>query len=166
MKIFNLKYWLLVICVVSLTACSKESLEEEGTSDLVGVVTPETYSTIEVEVMDRVNDFRAGLGLPELESLNEISMQAGYHNSHMIENAEVCHDDFPSRYAALVNSVNAKAVSENVAYGYRTAEAVVNAWVKSDGHRKNMESNVTHFGISIKEDAEGKLYFTNIFVRK
>lgn len=164
----NLTYQLLMLafCTLSLTSCSRENLEEDVSSDLAAEVTPVRYSAIELDVMGLINQYRLNRGLSELEFLDEISWLAEDHNSHMIEANELCHDGFPIRYSSLVSSINAKAVSENVAYDYTSAEAVVNAWVKSDGHRKNMEGNVTHFGISVKEDGEGKLYFTNIFVRK
>ncbi|NJW52586.1 CAP domain-containing protein [Salinimicrobium oceani] len=166
MKNLTYSVWLLAICVFSLTSCSKDSVEEMETADLTTKPAPVEYSSIETEILDLVNAYRAQKGLSELVDLAEGSVQAASHNEHMIENDEVCHDFFGNRYQALVNSVNAKAVSENVAFGFRTADAVVNAWIKSDGHRKNLEGDHTHFGISVKEAKDGKLYFTNIFVKK
>ncbi len=164
----NLTYyvWLFAVVSFSLTSCSKDSIEEFDSADLTTKVAPVTYSSIELDVLELINAYRSQQGLNTLMFLDESSWQAASHNEHMIATDEVCHDDFGSRYEALVNSVEAKAVSENVAYGYKTAEAVVNAWIKSDGHKKNILGDHTHFGISIKKDKEGKLYFTNIFVRK
>ncbi|MFD2518951.1 CAP domain-containing protein [Salinimicrobium flavum] len=164
----NLTYfvWLMAISVFSLTSCSKENIEEMDSANLTTKMAPVNYSSIELDVLDLVNAYRVQQDLTELLSLDEGSRQAATHNQHMIQNNEVCHDDFGSRYEALVKAENAKAVSENVGFGFRTAEAVVNAWIKSDGHRENMIGNHTHFGISVKEGKDGKLYFTNIFVRK
>lgn len=164
----NLTYliWLMAICTFSLTSCSKDSVDELDTANLTARPAPVNYSDIELDVLELVNDYRAQQGLSTLQFLDEGSAQAALHNQHMIENNEVCHDFFGSRYQALVKSVNAKSVSENVGFGYRTADAVVNAWINSDGHRKNLEGEHTHFGISIKEGKDGKLYFTNIFVQK
>jgi uncharacterized protein YkwD len=150
----------------SLTSCSKDSLEELESADLTTIPAPVAYSDLEIEVLELINAYRVQQGLSELLYLDEGSLQAKTHNEHMIEQDEVCHHFFGNRYQALVNTVNAKSASENVAYGFRTAEAVVNAWIKSDGHRKNMEGEHTHFGISVKEAKDGKLYFTNIFVKK
>lgn len=164
MKTYTL--WLMAVCVLTFSSCSKEDLEDLGSAELTSEVLPVDYSDLELEVLDLVNDYRAANDLPQLDSLDEISMQAQSHNLHMIETSEVCHDDFAARYSVLVNSVKAKAVSENVAFGYRTADAVVAAWLNSDGHKKNLDGEFTHFGISVKEDSEGKLYYTNIFVQK
>ncbi|WP_324721312.1 CAP domain-containing protein [Salinimicrobium sp. HB62] len=164
----NLTYyvWLLAICTFSLTSCSKDAIDEMDSANLTTKPAPVNYTSIELDVLDLVNAYRAQQGLSELLFLDEGSIQAAGHNEHMIEGNEVCHHYFGDRYQALVKTVNAKAVSENVAFGYRTADAVVNAWIKSDGHRKNMEGDHTHFGISVKEGKDGKLYYTNIFVRK
>lgn len=132
---------------------------------MVSVVAPVNYSAIEIDIMDLVNEYRVSKGLNELDFKDEVSWQAEDHNFYMIRKEEVSHDGFAMRYSALAESVGAKAVSENVAFGYNSAEAVVEAWIASDGHRKNMEGDLTHFGISVKEDANGKKYFTNIFVR-
>ncbi len=166
MKNFTYLVWLLAICTISLTSCSKDSVEELDSANLTTKTAPVAYTSIELDVLELVNAYRAQQGLSQLQFLDESSVQAATHNKHMIENNEVCHDFFGSRYEALVKSVNAKAVSENVAFGYRTAEAVVNAWIKSDGHRKNLEGEYTHFGISVKEGNDGEFYFTNIFVKK
>ena len=135
-------------------------------ANLTTMPAPVAYTDIELDILNLINAHRSQQGLGELLALDEGSVQAANHNEHMIEGNEVCHHFFGDRYEALVKSAEAKAVSENVAFGYRTAEAVVNAWIKSEGHRKNLEGDHTHFGISVKEGKDGKLYFTNIFVRK
>ena len=38
--------------------------------------------------------------------------------------------------------------------------------LNSAGHKANIEGDFTHFGISIRTNAEGKKYYTNIFVKK
>lgn len=65
-----------------------------------------------------------------------------------------------------MQELGVRSVSENVAYGYRSADAVVKAWLKSKGHKENIEADNTHFGISVRQDADGRNYFTNIFVKK
>ena len=165
MKKFSRPFLILALCVVTLVSCSKESMDEGETSDLVSVVAPVNYSNIELNIMDLVNDYRLSKGLNVLDYKDEVSWQAEDHNFYMIQKKKVSHDGFASRYSSLAASLNAKAVSENVAYGYNSAEAVVKAWIASEGHRKNMEGELTHFGISVKEDVNGKKYFTNIFIR-
>ena len=141
-------------------------MEEVESVNLTTKLSPVNYSPTELDVLELVNAYREQKGLTTLLNLDESSVEAAGHNEHMIKDNEVCHHFFGSRYQSLVNSVNAKAVSENVGFGYSSAEAVVNACIKSDGHRKNMEGEHTHFGISVKEGKDGELYYTNIFVKK
>lgn len=151
-----------------LTSCSKDSLEDNVASyNQVATTNVEyRYNALEVEILEDLNIYRKALGLSELKPLAELSVESEVHNEYMIETGAVSHDNFSQRASFIMNEVGARAVSENVAYGYRSADAVVNAWLKSKGHRDNIESENTHFGISVRQDAEGKNYFTNIFIKK
>lgn len=163
----NLTYSFLFFlgCLVSLSSCSKEDLDMEY-AELSTEAAPVSYTIFELEVLELVNKYREEKGLSAVGFMDEISLQASIHNKHMIERSEVCHDDFGSRYSNLVNAVEAKAVRENVAFGYRTAEAVFEGWLKSEKHRETIEGDYTHTGISILKDENEKYYFTNIFVRR
>lgn len=157
---------LTLVCVFMFTSCAKDDIADDSalkTADLVDYV---AYSNIELEILNRVNVHRKSIGLSELKRVDGITFQASDHNTYMIGQKKVSHDNFQKRYFALVNDIGAKAVSENVGYGYITAEGVVKAWLDSEGHRKNIEGNYTHFGISVAQDEDGRNYFTNIFARR
>jgi uncharacterized protein YkwD len=50
---------------------------------------------------------------------------------------------------------------ENVAYGYRTARAVMRAWMNSPGHRANiLNPSFRHVGVGVQRGADGLLYWT------
>ena len=168
MKKFTLTGFVLIFCTLFLTSCSKDSLEEEVTpyNQVVTERAEYRYNTIEVEILDELNIYRAAIGLDELKPLAELSVESEGHNNYMIQEGTVSHDNFSLRASQLMNKVGAKSVGENVGYGYRTANAVVNAWLKSQGHRENIEGEYTHFGVSVRQDDEGKNYFTNIFIKK
>lgn len=159
---------LTLVCVLMFSACTKDNdLPEENsaikTADLVDYV---NYSQIELDVLDAVNDHRISKGLSVLKRVDGITFQAHDHNKYMIQNNKVSHDNFSKRYTALVNEIGAKAVGENLAYGYQTSDAVLKAWLNSESHRENLEGDHTHFGLSISQDSNGRNYFTNIFVRR
>ena len=48
--------------------------------------------------------------------------------------------------------------------GYSTAKAVVDGWIDSDGHRENIEGDYNIIGIAAVKDANGRYYFTQIFL--
>jgi len=79
---------------------------------------------------------------------------------------QVNHDNFLQRKNSLVQNAGAAKVSENVAYGYSSAQAVFNAWLSSDAHRINIEGDFTDFDISAEQNNEGRWFYTNIFIKK
>jgi len=168
MRNITLTIFAVLFCTLFLTSCSKDTVGDE-ISAYDQVVTTEleySYNTIEVEILDELNLYRRALGLSELKALVNLSVESEGHNSYMITEGSVSHDNFSQRASFLMQEVGASKVAENVGYGYRTSEAVVNAWLKSKGHRENVEGDYTHFGISVRQDADGKNYFTNIFIKK
>lgn len=125
------------------------------------------YSEIETEILSLINNYREDNNLATLTVLNIISSEADTHTSYMISTGEVSHANFNIRAENLIKNAGAKFVSENVAYGYSSAEAVVNGWINSAEHRKNIENpDTTHFGISTDSDENGRNYFTHIFIKK
>ena len=168
MNKITLTSFMLIFCTLFLTSCSKDSISDEVTAyDQVATKKMSyDYAAIEVEILEDINIYRKANGLAELKPLTQISIEAEDHTNYMIDNAVVSHDNFQQRAAYLMSQAGAKSVSENVAYGYRTADAVVKAWLKSKEHKENIEANNTHFGISVRTDENGKHYFTNIFIRK
>ncbi|WP_459213140.1 CAP domain-containing protein [Aquimarina rhabdastrellae] len=164
-----MKLNLLKVVLISLTylmlSCSKEEIET-----IAPEVTNENefltydYTTIEEEILELINDHRSTLGLSTLEIMDIASVEAQKHNEHMITNQEVCHDYFFQRERIIKEATKATNVSENVAFGYNNAASVVNAWLNSPEHKKNLEGDHTYFGISVIQNTEGRYYFTNIFI--
>lgn len=159
-----LKICLILFVILPIPSCSSE--DKDLISEEIIEEKSFEYSKIENEILKLINDYRANLELRTLKPKAEISLQAKAHNFYMIEKGEISHDNFATRSNSLQDILNAKAVGENVAYGYQTAKAVVDAWIASEGHRENLEGNFTHFGISVEKDKTGKQYFTNIFLRQ
>lgn len=168
MRKITLTGFMLILCALFLTSCSKDSIGDEVSSydQVVTKKVEYSYSTIEVEILDEINIYRSALGLSELKVMANISIESEGHNEYMIVEGTVSHDNFAERASYLMQEVGAKKVAENVGYGYKTSEAVVNAWLKSKGHRENVEGDFTHFGVSVRQDENGKNYFTNIFIKK
>eukprot|EP01012_Entosiphon_sulcatum_P046289 TRINITY_DN62134_c0_g1_i1.p1 TRINITY_DN62134_c0_g1~~TRINITY_DN62134_c0_g1_i1.p1 ORF type:complete len:106 (+),score=6.17 TRINITY_DN62134_c0_g1_i1:33-320(+) len=76
------------------------------------------------------------------------------------------HTGFQDRYNGLKKELpDMTAGAENVAYGAEDAAAAVELWLHSAGHKKNIRGNYTHTGIGVVRDSEGRLYFTQLFVK-
>ncbi|MDU8887245.1 CAP domain-containing protein [Yeosuana sp. MJ-SS3] len=156
----------LVLLAFLTYSCSTDNVDENveklASKDLI-VPAPKT---IEIEILELINDHRLSVGLNPLKNMDIIKSQAYNHTDYMIEQNQVSHDNFYERKSFLTANTGAKAVSENVAYGFTSAQSVVNAWLNSEGHKQNIEGNFSDFDISAEKNADGKWYYTNIFIKK
>jgi uncharacterized protein YkwD len=106
--------------------------------------------------------------LPALESNSIIAEQAKKHSSNMAsKKVAFSHDGFEERIKTITQKIGmSRASAENVAYGHLSAKEVVDVWLKSPGHRKNIEGKYTLTGIGFSRNADGTIYFTQIFISK
>jgi uncharacterized protein YkwD len=168
MKSLLLRALLLVTVVCTIISCESDDsksvmLEAEAKNQKVSNY---VYNTSEIEAMDLINAYRVSIGLNALEKINHISYKSEEHDNYMIANNVVNHNDFVARSENIMKVLGAKKVSENIAYNYGTSKAALEAWLKSPGHKENIEGDFTHFGIAIKENpVDGKKYYTNIFAK-
>lgn len=118
------------------------------------------YTLKEIELIDKINSHRVSLGLSNLRINNYVTSKCFSHNSNMAEQKEVTHNGFVSRSEIITNSLGAKSVGENIAYGFTSTTAILNAWLNSPSHKKNLENpKWTEMGLSITDK-----YVTNIFI--
>ena len=158
------KLLLIVLFGIILTSCSKE---DEGIYFNKLNISKTSYSPVESKILILINEYRELKNLKPLERCNIISTVALSHSQFMAKTNSLNHDNFLDRRNLLISKAKAKNVGENVGFGYKVANKVVEAWIKSDSHRELIEnSNFTHFGISIEKNLNGINYFTNMFVKK
>lgn len=61
--------------------------------------------------------------------------------------------------------VNYRGAGENIAWGQKSPEAVMQAWMNSDGHRANiLNPKFTKIGVGHYQDANGTNYWTQLFI--
>lgn len=149
----------LAVSVCTLGACTKE------TSEPLHIVESQNVTQVEQNVLATVNNHRVSLGLNALKFNDFAYGYANAHTDYMIAKGEINHDNFTARASALANDVDVEFVAENVAKDYTTASEVFQGWLESAKHKRTMEDEFTHTAVSVKEDAEGTLYFTQIFYR-
>ncbi len=157
--------FLALLAVLTFTSCSTDSIDDKTDSIELSLIELEA-KTIEVDILELINDYRLSLGLQALNDMSVVKSVAFSHTDYMVDNDQVSHDNFYTRSNYLKANAGAKKVSENVAYGYSSAETVVKAWIKSEGHRGTIEGDFTNFDVSAEKGENGRWYFTNIFIKK
>ncbi|ULC58105.1 CAP domain-containing protein [Flaviramulus sp. BrNp1-15] len=165
MKLFSKLFLIVFFAVLTLSSCSSENLDDKADTIELKLITPQAKA-IEVEILDLINDHRLSLGLNPLSDMSIVKSVAFSHTDYMVDHDEVSHANFYTRSKYLKENAGAKEVTENVAYGYSSAQGVVNAWLKSDSHKENLEGDFTNFDISAEKNEDGRWYYTNIFIKK
>lgn len=119
------------------------------------------------DILYYTNEFRASKGLPPLKLESYCSLLAQKHSENMAAGkVPFGHDQFEIRNDAVTLKFHGvSGVGENVAYGNLDAKGVVDGWIKSPGHRRNMLGDFNMIGIGAAP--KGRVtYFTQFFVKK
>jgi len=165
MKLFFKLPLLALFTVLTFSSCSTDSIDDKADAMELSLFSQEA-KTIEVEILELINNHRLSLGLNPLAEMDVIKSVAYSHTDYMVDNDEVSHHNFFTRSNYLKSNAGAEKVSENVAFGYSSAESVVRAWIKSESHKENLEGDFTNFDISAEKNEDGRWYYTNIFIKK
>lgn len=121
---------------------------------------------MQTEILQYVNEDRVKHGLRELEMNALESSLAAEHSRNMATGkVRFGHDGFNSRAKTIQKSLGSTTIGENVASGPMTAREVVDGWLHSAGHKKNIEGNFVLTGIGYSVNSKGNIYFTQIFSR-
>ncbi len=125
--------------LVTLTLAGCASLSITGT--------PETATSL--------NGFRAAHGLSQLHTDGTLAALAAEHAADMARRESLDHDGF------MTSRGPRGARAENVAYGCRESACVIQQWVNSSGHRRNMLiPNLTRYGLASAVAPSGRTYWT------
>lgn len=125
---------------------------------------------LEQTVLAQINQYRSSRSLPALVLDPRISAQALAHSQAMANGrVPFSHNGFQQRVQAIARAIPYRGAAENVAYnqGYgNPAQQAVQDWLKSSGHRKNIEGQFDLTGIGIARNTKGEYYFTQIFIKR
>ncbi len=125
-------------------------------------------SQLAEEILVYVNQYRVQHGLSKLMMNPVLTKQATQHSRDMANHLmPFGHDGFNTRMNHVHQHIQyALSGAENVAFNYKTAKIVVDGWIHSPGHRRNIMGNYNLTGIGIARDKQGKPYFTQMFLRQ
>jgi len=128
---------------------------------------PHTLS-LEEQVVRLCNAERAKQGLAPLTLNWQVARVARYKSDDMRDRSYFSHTSptYGSPFDMLKRfNVPYTTAGENIAKGQTTAQAVVTAWLNSEGHRKNiMNASFTEIGVGYSHGG-GTTYWTQMFIR-
>ena len=124
-------------------------------------------SAYEKKVLELTNQERAKAGVPALKLDEELSKVAREKSRDMQSKGYFDHNSptYGSPFDMMKQfGISYTTAGENIAMGQQSPEEVVQAWMNSEGHRKNiMNANFTHLGVGHVADGN---YWTQMFIGK
>ena len=132
------------------------------------LIIPQEDSSVlafENEVIRLVNEQRSKNGLKPLTANWELSRVARYKSQDMVDNRYFSHTSptYGTPFQMIrVFGLTYRTAGENIAYGQRTPQIVVNAWMNSSGHRANiLNASYTQIGVGYVSSGH---YWTQMFI--
>ena len=125
----------------------------------------EFNTAYEAEVLRLVNVERAKTGLAPLVRDDGAEKVAYLRAKEIVQSFSHTRPDGRSCFTAASDlGVSYRTAGENIAYGYATPEQVVNGWMNSEGHRKNiLSASFTKIGIGCYKSSS-VLYWSQFFI--
>lgn len=162
-----MKYNRIFIFALLFGACTATEPAKKS-EPKINPTAPETSSiapALERDVLYYINKHRESKGLTPLTFNAIVASEARKHSTNMASRrVPFGHQGMNVRMKSITAKIKTvHLVSENVARGPLTAQQVVNLWLKSEGHKKNIEGKYKYTGIGVARDRKSDLYFTQIF---
>lgn len=128
-----------------------------------------TTTSQEDEVIRLVNVERSKQGLQTLTKNWELCRVARYKSADMANKGYFSHTSptYGSPFKMMESfGIRFSSAGENIAYGQRTPQEVMNGWMNSPGHRSNiMSPSYTQIGVGMAKNSKGVLYWTQMFIK-
>lgn len=127
-------------------------------------------TSVEDQVVQLVNQERARYGLNPLKSNWELARVARYKSQDMIDRKYFDHNSptYGTPFQMMKSfGISYRSAGENIAAGQSTPNEVVQAWMNSEGHRKNiLSSTFTEIGVGYVKGVSYGHYWTQMFISK
>ena len=118
-----------------------------------------------VRITELVNEHRVAAGLKKVEYSAELSKPAQVRAAEIQKS--FAHTRPDGRYFSSILTdfgIPFRSCGENIAWGQKSPEEVVAAWMNSAGHRANiLNSGYTKLGVGYEQNERGVNYFTQLF---
>lgn len=132
-------------------------------------VTPVSYDSSQIaeyaeQVAVLVNKERSAYGLQPVRVSPKLSEAANIRAGELKENFSHTRPNGTSCFTAMSElEIQYRAAAENIAYGQKNPESVMNAWMNSSGHRANiLNEKMEYIGVGVVY-RDGVYYWSQFF---
>jgi len=154
-----------IFSLIMFTSCSKDIIIEPIATEaeyfnLDSIPNLAIDYNLANDLAQAINNYRTDIGVMPLEPSFDLAEDLALNHSVYMRQNEVTNHKYFFTRSQLLKDTGAKKVAEAVAYGYTSPQSVINAWLKSSGHKKVLEGDFNRVGIGIVKDIKRKNYFT------
>lgn len=167
--VFIILYIGASISIIELGELMLEKIEKsKTTAKTASAVLPEADTPItrfKAEVIRLTNTERKKTGIAGLEALEILGPMADKRAQEASAQFQHTRPDGTRCFTIFTeNSLKYRAVGENLAYGFKTPETVVAAWMNSEGHRRNiLDPDFKYVGCGYYVNEKGKIYSAALY---
>ena len=156
---------------ITFPGCNLPENKPETTPPSEDTNTPENKPeadkelTFAEQVVELVNQERTKAGLNAV-TLDQNIASAALVRAKEIETSFSHTRPNGSKFSTALTEqgVTFKGAGENIAWGQKSPEAVMQAWMNSEGHRANiLNKNFTKIGVGYYQNASGRNFWTQLF---
>ena len=161
----NLTFLFLYSCNISMAPVNPDQSENGDRDGQDNRDRTVRIDAREKEVFDLINKYRKQNGKAALKWIDQAILEAQYHSEDQAQNGALSHSGLSDRIQTIEarENVDVKSYAENVGYNI-SAQRMVNGWLSSFGHHRNILGDYTHTGIG-KAVSGSQVYFTQIFLK-
>ncbi len=162
----------MLLTMLAISSCDIPLNADIGSPqpETIAASPPKPPSAMEKSIHQQINQYRQLRKLPPLALDARISEQAKIHSQNMASGkVPFSHQGFDERVSAIRRQIPYRAAAENVAFnqGYpNPGEQAVDGWIKSNGHRVNIEGQYNLTGVGVVKNAKNEYYFTQLFINR
>ncbi|MBR1852154.1 MAG: CAP domain-containing protein [Lachnospiraceae bacterium] len=123
------------------------------------------YHAYVLRIVELVNEARAQAGLQPVTLRQDLTAVAQLRAKETVTLFSHTRPNGSSCFTALGEyGVSYRGAGENIAYGQRSPEEVMEGWMNSSGHRANiLNANFTSIGVGYYQSANGVKYWSQMF---
>lgn len=152
--------------------CAFQVLNKNVENSLDGIYAKENEDlrkSYELQVIDLVNSVRQQRNLNKLDYSGNATISSRKHSQDMLEKDYFDHvnKENQSPFDRMKKEgIVYNAAAENIAAGQTSAIYAHEAWMNSEGHRKNILGNYNYIGVGVSFGGYYNLYYTQNFYLK
>lgn len=149
--------------------CALQILDERAEKSLDGIYAKESESlreSFELQVIDLSNSVRLQRNLNKLDFSDKATISSRKHSQDMLEKDYFDHvnKEKENPFDRMKREgVVYSGAAENIAAGQTSAIYAHEAWMNSEGHRKNILGNYNYIGVGVSFGGFYNIYYTQNF---